>query len=626
MTILLVQIFSLMLGAFLLGACLACLLRRGLSGARDVPVAETGLASPAGFANPASVAAPAGVATGRFGRALSGGDGSSVPTVLRTDQPVVEVQPPPSEPEPLPHPDLVDREVLEPMPAVQPAPASPAPPWRAMRPPPPALASDRGPILAPAPAAPAAPTATPPEPAQDHGQSYTQIAVGAAAAAAAIAAAKARADAEAAERDVAETEAAQKAAAAIAAAQARADAEAAERQAAERAAAEKAAAERAAAKARAEAEAAEREAAERETAERAAAERAAARARAEAETAEREAAEKAAAERAAAEIEAPAPSELAAPQEGADWPSRFGTPAATSLLERLAGEPVDDLTRIHGIDGALKQRLVRYGVHRFSQIAAWTAGDVWGTSRALALEDRVRRDNWIEQARILAEGGDPSPPRAEKPPVAVGLAPVDGDRLNRIIGIDPAAETLLRANGVTRLAEIAAWQGEDVARFEALLGTNGRIAREGWVAQALFLTGDAPPASEPDGQDPGPIAQEGPELSQSSSEPRESYAGLLSVRSEALRGDTRPFVTSAGEVQDLKRIRGIGVLIEKRLNALGITAYEQVANWTRADIDRISEMLDFKGRIERENWIEQARILASGGQTEFSRRVDRGDA
>jgi predicted flap endonuclease-1-like 5' DNA nuclease len=622
MTILLVQIFSLMLGAFLLGACLACLLRRGLSGARDVPVAETGLANPAGPARSASVAAaPAGVAPGRFGRALSGGDGSSVPTVLRTDQPVVEVQPPPEAEQPEPAPQAV-----EPVPAPQPA---PAPPWRAMRPPPPALASERGPMLAPAPA-PAVASSPPPEPAQDHGQSYTQIAVGAAAAAAAIAAAKARADAEAAERDAAEKEAAEKAAAERAAAQARAEAEAAERYAAEKAAAERAAAAIAAAKVRAEAEAAARDAAEKEAAERAAAERAAAQARAEAEAAAREAAEKAAAEkaaaeRAAAEVEVPA-SEPAAPQEGADRPSRFGTPAATSLLERLAGEPVDDLTRIHGIDGALKQRLVRYGVHRFSQIAAWTAGDVWGTSRALALEDRVRRDNWIEQARILAEGGDPSRARAEKPPVAVGIAPVDGDRLNRIIGIDPAAEALLRANGVTRLAEIAAWQGEDVARFEALLGTNGRIAREGWVAQALFLTGGAPPASEPAAPDPGPVVIEAPELSEPSSEPRESYAGLLSVRSEALRGEPRPFVTSAGEVQDLKRIRGIGVLIEKRLNAAGITAYEQVANWTRADIDRISEMLDFKGRIERENWIEQARILASGGQTEFSRRVDRGDA
>ena len=82
---------------------------------------------------------------------------------------------------------------------------------------------------------------------------------------------------------------------------------------------------------------------------------------------------------------------------------------------------------------------------------------------------------------------------------------------------------------------------------------------------------------------------------------------------------------SAGAIDDLKRIRGVGVLIEKKLNSLGITNYEQIASWSGADVDRISRVLDFKGRIERENWIEQARILASGGQTEFSRRVDRGE-
>ena len=66
-------------------------------------------------------------------------------------------------------------------------------------------------------------------------------------------------------------------------------------------------------------------------------------------------------------------------------------------------------------------------------------------------------------------------------------------------------------------------------------------------------------------------------------------------------------------------------MIEKRLNAAGVTLYNSIANWTSGDIDRISQTLDFKGRIERENWVEQARILAAGGQTEFSRRADRGD-
>ncbi len=83
--------------------------------------------------------------------------------------------------------------------------------------------------------------------------------------------------------------------------------------------------------------------------------------------------------------------------------------------------------------------------------------------------------------------------------------------------------------------------------------------------------------------------------------------------------------SSQGPHDDLKRIRGIGVLIEKRLNAMGVSRYEQIANWTSGDIDRVSQMLEFKGRIERESWVEQARILSSGGQTEFSRRVDRGE-
>jgi predicted flap endonuclease-1-like 5' DNA nuclease len=93
----------------------------------------------------------------------------------------------------------------------------------------------------------------------------------------------------------------------------------------------------------------------------------------------------------------------------------------------------------------------------------------------------------------------------------------------------------------------------------------------------------------------------------------------------AQRAAAQNKVVRAMGAHDLKRIRGIGVLIEKKLHALGITAYEQIANWTADDIDRVSQSLDFKGRIERENWVEQARILSAGGHTEFSRRVDRGE-
>ena len=112
--------------------------------------------------------------------------------------------------------------------------------------------------------------------------------------------------------------------------------------------------------------------------------------------------------------------------------------------------------------------------------------------------------------------------------------------------------------------------------------------------------------------------------------PSADVAMLRSVRSKALVSPDVPAgveenifrlpAASGTDVDDLKRIRGIGVLIEKKLNAMGVRTYEQIANWTAGDVSRVSDSLDFKGRIERESWIEQARILTSGGFTEFSKR------
>ncbi len=62
---------------------------------------------------------------------------------------------------------------------------------------------------------------------------------------------------------------------------------------------------------------------------------------------------------------------------------------------------------------------------------------------------------------------------------------------------------------------------------------------------------------------------------------------------------------------DLKAIKGIGPAIEKTLNELGIFRYAQVADMSRCDIERIGNRLKgFKGRIEREDWMGQARALA----------------
>jgi len=63
---------------------------------------------------------------------------------------------------------------------------------------------------------------------------------------------------------------------------------------------------------------------------------------------------------------------------------------------------------------------------------------------------------------------------------------------------------------------------------------------------------------------------------------------------------------------DLKRLSGVGPALEKKLHEAGVTTFAQVAAWTEADVAAMDEKLSFKGRIEREGWIEQAKELAKG--------------
>jgi len=76
---------------------------------------------------------------------------------------------------------------------------------------------------------------------------------------------------------------------------------------------------------------------------------------------------------------------------------------------------------------------------------------------------------------------------------------------------------------------------------------------------------------------------------------------------------------------DLKRIKGIGPKNEDALNELGIFAFAQIAEWNDNNIKWVEQRLDFPGRIERENWVSQAKLLAAGVETEFSKRVDAGE-
>jgi len=81
-----------------------------------------------------------------------------------------------------------------------------------------------------------------------------------------------------------------------------------------------------------------------------------------------------------------------------------------------------------------------------------------------------------------------------------------------------------------------------------------------------------------------------------------------------------------GKADDLKEISGIGLKIEETLNELGVYHFDQIASWTKENIEWVNEhLLVFKGRIEREEWVEQAKKLARGEKTDFSQRVKNGE-
>ncbi len=81
-----------------------------------------------------------------------------------------------------------------------------------------------------------------------------------------------------------------------------------------------------------------------------------------------------------------------------------------------------------------------------------------------------------------------------------------------------------------------------------------------------------------------------------------------------------------GGADDLKKIKGVGPKLEGVLHSLGFYHFDQVANWTADEVAWVDQNLTgFKGRVSRDNWVEQAKHLAAGGETEFSRKVDEGD-
>ncbi|WEX87461.1 NADH-quinone oxidoreductase subunit E [Sinorhizobium garamanticum] len=86
----------------------------------------------------------------------------------------------------------------------------------------------------------------------------------------------------------------------------------------------------------------------------------------------------------------------------------------------------------------------------------------------------------------------------------------------------------------------------------------------------------------------------------------------------SLEDKNRPAgIEKPATVDDLKLLSGVGPKIEGTLHELGIYTFVQIASWKKAEREWVDGYLNFKGRIERDDWVKQAKALAKGGEAEY---------
>jgi predicted flap endonuclease-1-like 5' DNA nuclease len=175
------------------------------------------------------------------------------------------------------------------------------------------------------------------------------------------------------------------------------------------------------------------------------------------------------------------------------------------------------------------------------------------------------------------------------------------DDLKLINGVGPKLEGMLHGMGVFHFYQIADWGNSELAWVdENLEGFYGRASRDEWIPQARIL-------SEHGTLEGTKYTVEGPRVVPTPRPGSASGAG-------AARKPQGLTAARGGKADDLKIIKGIGPKLEKLCHSLGFYHFDQIAAWTDTEIAWVDDNLEgFKGRVTRDEWVPQAKILAGGG-------------
>jgi predicted flap endonuclease-1-like 5' DNA nuclease len=170
-------------------------------------------------------------------------------------------------------------------------------------------------------------------------------------------------------------------------------------------------------------------------------------------------------------------------------------------------------------------------------------------------------------------------------------------------------QALAFARDPKRAGELqAAFVRESAARMQALIKGQISAVREAPKAAETPKPAQRPAAQPPAPQPPAAKAEPTPKPA-----PEPAPEKVEAAAQAPAGGGPRGLPAADGPADDLKQINGIGPAAEKTLNSLGITRYHQVAAFGPEHVTWVDEHMRFKGRIERDDWVGQAKALAGQG-------------
>lgn len=291
--------------------------------------------------------------------------------------------------------------------------------------------------------------------------------------------------------------------------------------------------------------------------------------------------------------------------------------ASASSVSSSSAKAASDTSKSSDDSNTIKAGLVS------SDSSSDSASSAKAASKATAAKKSAAPKAAVSSAKAAPVKSAPAKSAAKSSTTKAAVV-TSADDLKLIKGVGKLNEKRLNDEGISSFAQVAAWKKADIEDFDAKLNFKGRIEREEWVPQAKALAKAKPKAAPAAKAAAKPATKTATKTSNAKPAAVKASAPEKAAAVKKAAPKKAAAVAKSGP-DDLKMIKGVGKLIETKLAKEGITSFSQIAGWKKADITEFDEKLSFKGRIERDEWISQAKILAKGGTTEFSKRAVKGD-